>query len=171
MNVRKFFFGLLTATVVLTPFATLKPASATEQFNNQLIAQALSPGKKPVRRNSTGSAPQLTPRTISKDNLNHRAKATVNNVANTDKKDQKPSIKLDPKKQMQYKQDGKNFKNHQNSLPSDGKYTEHTVPPQHGSNRGAERIVKNKETGSQYHTKDHYGTFKKVTESNRRGSN
>ena len=95
MNVRQFFFGLLTATVVMTPFATLKPASATEHFNNQLIAQALSPGKKTVRRNSTGSAPQLTPRTISKDNLNHRAKATVNNVAKTHKKDQKPSIKLE----------------------------------------------------------------------------
>ncbi len=37
MNARQLFFGLLTATVVLTPFATLKPASATEQ----LMAQAL----------------------------------------------------------------------------------------------------------------------------------
>lgn len=40
MNAKRLFSGLLTATVVLAPFATLKPASATEQFNNQLMAQA-----------------------------------------------------------------------------------------------------------------------------------
>jgi guanyl-specific ribonuclease Sa len=163
MNARQLFFGLLTATVVFTPFATLKPASATEQSNNQLIAQVL-PGKKPVRKNSTGSAPQLNPKTISKDNLNHRAKATVNNVAGN----RKPPV--DPRKQMQYKQDGKKFKNNERSLPANGKYTEHTVPPKSGSNRGAERIVKNKNTGEQHHTNDHYKTFKKVNGQNRRNS-
>ena len=168
MNARQLFFGLLTATVVLTPFATLKPASATKQSNNQLMAQALKPGAKPDRRNSTSSAPRLNPQNISKDNLNHRTKATINNVVNTHKKDQKPSI--DPKRQMQYKQDGKMFKNRDHSLSQQGKYTEHTVPPHSGSNRGAERIVKDKNTGDKNYTKDHYRTFKKVTDPNTRNS-
>jgi guanyl-specific ribonuclease Sa len=140
MNAKKLFLGLLTATVVIIPFATLKPASA-----------------ELTRRNSTGAIQQ----TISKDRLSPAAKATINN----------PNVPQKQNGKKLYKQDGKTFKNKEQKLPKDNKFTEHTVPPQGNSNnRGAERIVKDKTTGNQYHTKDHYKNFKKVTELNRRNS-
>lgn len=40
MNAKGLFFGFLTATLVLPPVATLKPASAVEQFNHQTIQSA-----------------------------------------------------------------------------------------------------------------------------------
>jgi hypothetical protein len=40
MNAKGLFFGFLTATLALTPLATLKPASAVEQFNQQTIQSA-----------------------------------------------------------------------------------------------------------------------------------
>jgi guanyl-specific ribonuclease Sa len=141
MNAKKLFLGLLTATVVLTPFATLQPASAGP------------------RRNSTGD---IQP-TISKDSVHHRTKVVINNTG------KKLPTKIDPRKEMQYKQDGKTFENKENKLPTKGSYTEHTVPPRTGKNRGAERIVKDNK-GNQFHTKDHYETFKKVTDLKRRNS-
>lgn len=53
MNYQRLFLGFLTATVVIATGASVKPASASEQSNNQLMAQALQPGAKPVLRNST----------------------------------------------------------------------------------------------------------------------
>lgn len=40
MNAKELFFGFLTATLALMPLATLKPASAVEQFNHQTIQSA-----------------------------------------------------------------------------------------------------------------------------------
>ena len=37
MNARQLFFGLLTATVIITPFATFKPASATDNVTNNTV--------------------------------------------------------------------------------------------------------------------------------------
>jgi hypothetical protein len=37
MNARQLFFGLLTATVIITPFATFKPASATDNVANNTV--------------------------------------------------------------------------------------------------------------------------------------
>lgn len=161
MDAKKLFLGLLTATVVMTPFATIQPASARGGAvgGGPRININAQPKQQPKRSNSTGNLKE----TISKDRLNHRAKAVINNMK------KKLATELDRRKQMQYKQDGKQFKNNQNKLPNNGKYTEHTVPPRTGKNRGAERIVKDNK-GNQFHTKDHYETFKKITELKRRNS-
>ena len=186
MNVKKLWLGLLTATLVITPFTTFN-ASATERITNSTVTPIdgqtemllMAKGKKTdqkkehtsqgadqnkkqpaiTRRNSTG---HVQP-TISKDSLGHRTKTVINNP------NKKLPTQIDVRKQMQYKQDGQKFKNQEKKLNENHKYTEHTVPPRTGSNRGAERIVKD-DKGNQFHTKDHYNTFKKVTDLKRRNS-
>lgn len=54
---------------------------------------------------------------------------------------------------------GRNFQNRERKLPR-GKYREYDVEPRRpGKNRGAERIVIERQTGKAYYTGDHYRTF------------
>jgi ribonuclease T1 len=54
---------------------------------------------------------------------------------------------------------GRNFQNRERKLPR-GNYREYDVEPRRpGKNRGAERIVIERQTGKAYYTGDHYRTF------------
>lgn len=66
MNAKKLSIGLLTATVVITPFATIQPASARVDAGIDRV----------VRIDLNGNIKQ----TISKDRLNHQNTAVANNI-------------------------------------------------------------------------------------------
>ncbi len=97
MNAKKLFLGLLTATVVITPFATLKPASATDDVANStinpthgqtemlLIAQAKGGGKN---KEHTSNARPSTQEKHQKGQANKK-KAQENKVYKQAKKSSK----------------------------------------------------------------------------------
>jgi guanyl-specific ribonuclease Sa len=59
------------------------------------------------------------------------------------------------------KKDGTVFQNREGRLP-DGNYREYTVETPGASNRGARRIVRDKDTGRTFYTDDHYENFVEI---------
>ncbi len=59
MNAKGLFFGLLTATLAVMPLASLKPANALEQFNNQAIGMANTKANLIARGGSAAAGGEL----------------------------------------------------------------------------------------------------------------
>ena len=57
-----------------------------------------------------------------------------------------------------YGKDGTKFGNNEGLLP-EGNYLEYTVDTPGASNRGARRVVINKDNGKTYYADDHYKSF------------
>jgi hypothetical protein len=79
MNAKKLFLGLVTATVLMTPFATIQPASATDNIANSTVTaidgqpeMLLAKGSKPKPKNNPKPPKNPGPRNNRKNSVDNR---------------------------------------------------------------------------------------------------